>query len=166
MKSTEKKGFTLIETLVAVTLLAVAVAEPLTLAARGLSSSLLARDQITAFFLAQEGVELVRNARDTNALTGANWLSGIPTDGDGAFTVDAKTASGGISSCSGDCAPLNYDETTGFYTYSAGDASKFTRTITVETVSAYEVEILVTIEWQTGVFNRSFTIAEHISNWQ
>ena len=53
---TMKKGFTLIETLVAVSLLTVAIVAPMTLTARSLSAAYYARDQITAFHLAQEAI--------------------------------------------------------------------------------------------------------------
>ncbi len=71
-----RRGFTLIETLVAVMILATAIAGPLTLASRALNTSLIAKDQITAYYLAQDAIEYVRYARDTNRLQGGDWLSG------------------------------------------------------------------------------------------
>src|SRR3989344_5315664 len=70
-------GFTLIETLVAVTVLVAAIAGPLTIASRGLASANLARDQLIANFLAQEAIEFVRNTRDENVLRGSDWLAGL-----------------------------------------------------------------------------------------
>lgn len=70
------KGFTLIETLVAVLLLATAIAGPLTIASKSLLAALVAKDQVTAFFLAQDAVEYVRFVRDTNKLRGGDWLTG------------------------------------------------------------------------------------------
>jgi prepilin-type N-terminal cleavage/methylation domain-containing protein len=72
-----KKGFTLIETLVAISILMISITGPMVFAAQGLQASMYARDQITAFYLAQDAVETVRNIRDNYAL----WLQGgIPTD--------------------------------------------------------------------------------------
>lgn len=81
-------GFTLIETLVAVLILTTAVAAPLTVASRGLLTSLVAKDQITAYYLAQDAVEYIRFKRDTACLplstaavpqpcNSSTWLSGI-----------------------------------------------------------------------------------------
>ncbi len=43
------RGFSIVETIVAIAILSLAVVAPLTLAERGLSSSVYARDQVTAW---------------------------------------------------------------------------------------------------------------------
>ncbi|MEK7156326.1 MAG: prepilin-type N-terminal cleavage/methylation domain-containing protein, partial [Patescibacteria group bacterium] len=73
-------GFTLVETLVAVMLLSVAVVAPMSLAARSLGSAYYARDQITAFYLAQEAIEALRSIRDSQILLIAGSSSGAPPD--------------------------------------------------------------------------------------
>ncbi len=65
MKSFNARGFTLIESLVAITILVIGVLGPLTIAVRGISDGLYARNNLVAAFLAQEGVEVIRNLRDT-----------------------------------------------------------------------------------------------------
>ncbi|MBC7836832.1 hypothetical protein H7X87_03590 [Acetobacteraceae bacterium] len=72
-----KEGFTLVETLIAVLLLATAIAGPLTIASRGLTASLVAKDQVTAYYLAQDAIEYARWIRDTNKLCGHSWLAGL-----------------------------------------------------------------------------------------
>ncbi len=74
-------GFTLVEALVAISILLIAVVEPLSLTANSVSNANFAKDQITAFYLAQEGIEFIRNKRDSNYLNDANgnWLSGLDT---------------------------------------------------------------------------------------
>ena len=64
IRASTQGGFTLIESLVAITILVTAILGPMTIAATGISSAIYARDQETAFFLAQEGLEYVRNVRD------------------------------------------------------------------------------------------------------
>ncbi|MES2223363.1 MAG: prepilin-type N-terminal cleavage/methylation domain-containing protein [Patescibacteria group bacterium] len=79
------KGFTLIETLVAITLLVVAITGPLQIAANALFSAFYARDEITAYYLAVEAVEYVKNSRDTLFLSdvfegggsASPWLRGL-----------------------------------------------------------------------------------------
>ncbi len=73
----KNKGFTLVETLVAIAILSLAITGPMVIAQKGVSSSIYARDEVTAFYLAQEAVEYVRNVRDTNRIAGygSDWLS-------------------------------------------------------------------------------------------
>lgn len=60
-----KNGFTLIETLIAVSIVCIAVVGPLVTASRSFVAAYTARDQLTAAYLAQEGVEYIRLMRDT-----------------------------------------------------------------------------------------------------
>ncbi len=59
-----RRAFTLIETMIAVAILSLAVAGPLTTASRAIVAAQTARDQLTASYLAQEGIEYVRALRD------------------------------------------------------------------------------------------------------
>ena len=72
-----EKGFTLIETLVAITILMLAISGPLVFVSAAVGQAIYAKDQITAFYLAQDAVEQVRNIRDTNAILSR---AGTPTD--------------------------------------------------------------------------------------
>ncbi len=64
-----KRGFSLIETLVATAIIVMAATGPLALAARSLGQANYIKDQIVATFLAQEGLEIMRNVRDVNGIT-------------------------------------------------------------------------------------------------
>ena len=61
-----QQGFTMIETLIAVAILMISIAGPLTIAQKGLTAATYARDQVTASFLAQDVMEYVKNVRDYN----------------------------------------------------------------------------------------------------
>ena len=102
-----KQGFTFIETLVAITVLLVAVVAPMSLAQDGIIAAKLAQDQIVAFYLGQEGVEIIKNLRDTNRLNNApggqmsgaalsNCIVNVAThETDDGCTVDATSAPDG-----------------------------------------------------------------------
>lgn len=167
-----KRGFTLLETLVAITILLISIGGPLTIATKGLSSALLARDQITAFYLAQEAIEFARNERDERALNNEPWASGFLgtfsgcVDG-GECMVD--TINNVVRTCTGDCDKLLYDTATGFYVTAptgSTETSIFRRSLSFETVNANEVAATVVMEWTTGLFSRTFTLRENILNWQ
>lgn len=67
-----KKGFTLIEMVVAVFVLTLAIGAPLYSAALALKISREAQNRVVADYLAQEAIEFLRNRRDENILNGAS----------------------------------------------------------------------------------------------
>src|SRR3989344_79302 len=128
-------GFTLIETLVAVLLLTTAIAGPLTIVSKGLIAALVSKDQITAFFLAQDAVEYVRFVRDTNRLLGGDWITGVGgspagVDLSSCLTINGigcyvdTTGTGSVAPvptvCGGVCPIMKYDSNNKRFTYSQG----------------------------------------------
>lgn len=78
MKSPHKnQGFTILETIVAIAILLVAIAGPLTVAEKGLIAAVSSQDQLTASYLAQDLMEYVKNVRDDNLLNNRYWLTDI-----------------------------------------------------------------------------------------
>jgi prepilin-type N-terminal cleavage/methylation domain-containing protein len=69
-----QQGFTIIETLVAITILMISVVGPLTIAHKGLRAAVDAGDTVTASYLAQDAIEYLKNIRDNNLLKHSDWL--------------------------------------------------------------------------------------------
>lgn len=67
-KITRNGGFTLIETLVALSVMLAAVVGPVALISRGIINTASAKNKLIALNLAQEGIELVRLVRENNVL--------------------------------------------------------------------------------------------------
>ncbi len=78
-----KKAFTLVEALIAISILMIAIASPMIITQKGLLDAELSKNEMTASFLAQDGIEAVKNIRDNVALNAANgtaensWLSDL-----------------------------------------------------------------------------------------
>ncbi|MCC7500558.1 prepilin-type N-terminal cleavage/methylation domain-containing protein [Candidatus Nomurabacteria bacterium] len=183
------RGFTLIEMLVSVLLLTLAIGGPLTISGKGLLVALVAKDQTIAFYLAQDAVEYVRYARDTNSLGGGNWLSGVgATNG---VNLTPCISSTGATKCylntlgAGDvptvptacpsnvCSKLYYNNTTKNYTYTTtggNTPSIFTRSIAIQNpvgAAANEAILSVTVSWSDiGNNIRSITVTETLFDWQ
>lgn len=167
VKKKKNTGFTLLETLVAISILLLSISAPLTIASRGLAASFVARDQITAFYLAQDAIEFIRNTRDNNFLSDANWLNGFSDLIGAPFTVD--TIDGDMTPCPlGVCQALNYNDSNGFYSYGSGDPSIFTRSVSIQTTddNTDEIIVSVTISWSTKTFDRTFSVKENLLDWQ
>ncbi len=92
------KGFTLVEALVAISILMVAIAGPMSLAQRGTQSATQSTDQMIAAYMAQDAMEAVKNIRDevalSNATTNTFWLWPFADSGDGysCFCVGNESA--------------------------------------------------------------------------
>lgn len=190
----KQRGFSMIETLVAITMLTLAVSAPLALAGRSLIAANYAKDQVTAFNLAQEAIEVVRSLRDRQLICIAHgvtvgggvctptddWLTHIKdvsgtlvgtTASPIPFTVN--TNSGVLLRCTSTCSPLNFQSSTGFYTYDSGagyTASRFTRTVTVtrrDAPATGQATIRAVVTWTSGGLGslRTVSIEEDILQW-
>ncbi len=161
------KGFTLLETLVAVAVLLMALMGPFSIAQQSLRSAYYARDQVTAFYLAQEGVEFVRAIRDQNYLSGSDWLEGIgPTCTNTPCTIDFPNFT--YATCpQGVCAALRLSTIGGLYNQADGPPTPFTRQIllTPSPTNADQIIVSVTITWRSAGVARTFTIEERLNNW-
>ncbi|MBI5140302.1 MAG: type II secretion system protein [Candidatus Vogelbacteria bacterium] len=75
----KNKGFTLLETIVAITILMISIVGPLSLASKGIVYADYVKDEITAYNLAQEAMEAIRNIRDENVnnYSVSEWLKDI-----------------------------------------------------------------------------------------
>lgn len=173
-----QQGFTLIETLVAVLLLTTAIAGPLTIASRGLLASTVARDQVIAFYLAQDAIEHIRFLRDTNKLSSAEWLNTLTpcVSADGSATCYFDSLSTNPSSptaCSGTCEVMRFDSTNGYYNYNSSNTltpQRFIRTVSIKTpvgTNNSEAAISVTMSWESSNgATRTVTVRENIVDWQ
>ncbi len=184
--STER-GFSLIETLVAVVILVSAVAGPLTLAQRSIRSAVYARDQVIASFLAEEAIEYIRNIRDGNKHTNKNWLAGMSDCIGNICTIDAtqeknealqKCGNPPLPPYQSPCKLLAFHKTKGWYGYkskgveSDWENTRFVREVTIATIprgnntSDKEAEVRAIVRWQTGNLPvRDIVVREYIYDW-
>ncbi len=156
-------GFTLAETMVAITILMIAVVGPMSAIGGSLSQIRTARDQIIAVNLAQEGIEAVRQKRDSNMLNrwinppkdDKYWRSGIKNDKNYIVIVPVLELyeCSGVS-CSSEKKEI-YQTSIGSYYQSstgmiAGDTkTQFSREVIIAPISGsgQEIQITSTVTW-------------------
>ena len=130
-----RSGFTLVETLVAIAILMIAIAGPLTVAEKGLSAAIYARNQLMASYLAQDAMESIKNVVDSNELTIAkngnesipwlsinggstNFLSDNCNSSSNLCAIDTTVSTVSISPCTitngNPCQPLYLEEIRAF----------------------------------------------------
>ncbi|TSC78817.1 MAG: Uncharacterized protein G01um101429_640 [Parcubacteria group bacterium Gr01-1014_29] len=170
-----KKGFTLIETLVAILLLSLMLTGASALIQQALQASSKIKNDTTAVFLSQEAFELVRYQRDTNKLGGNPWMDGLqpgPPCGtaNGCIArINSSTGAVTFSACGGGGCPfLMFDPTAKIYNYSGSQTTPYQRTIKIQSVGGPnpEVRVQVTMAWTTIFGSRSYVWEENLLDWQ
>lgn len=181
--SLNNKGFTLVETLVAIAIFATSVTGLISITARGINDNVYVKNKLIASYLSQEGVELVRNIRDnsllsqtpvtwTEFLTSTDWAGNCydTFNGINACYIDGAVGEVVATSCvDGDCSdPLGLEPSTSRYTYFTIYDSPFTRTITIRPIEAgNNEEVLVNsiVEWKQGSNNYKVSYQYNLLNW-
>ncbi len=175
------------ETLVAIFILLLSITGPMVFAQNGLRAAFVSRDQITAFYLAQDAMEYIKNIRDNRWVEHgpeANmWLSDIdsscflPSGCSVDTTIDNDTTAflpcSNINNagCIGDSSytPLKYDSTDNTFGHRDGGDSMFARKIYINelTPDDKEAEVTVTIKWNSHevIGEREIVVRENIFNW-
>jgi type II secretory pathway pseudopilin PulG len=151
------KSFTLIETIVAIFILTTGILALSSLISYFISTSSISSQRLVAAYLAQEGIEIVRNLRDTNLLNGRNWDYGL---GNGDWQADYDDFT--LSPYAGSFLNL---ETNGFYGYNSGTQTNFKRKITLQK-SGDVLKVLVEVSWQERRRSHSLTAQANLYNWQ
>lgn len=193
-KQSKQKGFTLLETLVAIFILTLAITGPVYIASIAFRNTIDGRDNISAQYLAEEVVEVVRNMRDTYAIkhenASADWLTATGILEDSTY-VDCLNNIGSIvnkcemvknpsskeylfKSCtSGLCSNISFNPS-GEVVY--GDSvttsglSKFTREFyfekeTVDLLSnTTGIKVVVNIKWNDKGREKIYTLTERLYN--
>ena len=149
----KQKAFTLIETLVAISILMIAIAGPLTVAAKGYAAAIDAKNQSIAANLAQEGLEYINYMKDNN-----DWPSGTT------WAVNSRQPTD-FASCS---EYSNLCEFTGslFTALPANITSRYYK-FSKPTKDDFEQMLAsVKVTWSTGTLTKSIEVQQIITNFQ
>ncbi len=173
MQQTTQRGMTLIETVVAISILVGAITGPLMLATNSLKVMRDAKQEFIATQLAIEGIEVVVSMRSNNSAedisaAGGQWMQNILTNCAVACTVDiAQSTNPGVwnvgtvlQACpGGDCTTterMYYNTLTGLYRQPHGTSlgsgwisSVFRRSVSVTEINpGKQVRVISTVHYQ------------------
>lgn len=167
------RGFTLVETIVALALIITAAMGPMTLAARGIFNAKFSKSKLIALNLAQEGAEIIRHMRDNNVLAGFDWRGSVgpcPANctrlPDGSYQPDVFTIASGSTPPLDAGVPLRFDTTSGLYSQSFGSPTLFTRMITISTPALDQMRVRTRITWTESSLPRQVELTEVLYNWR
>jgi hypothetical protein len=162
------KGFTLMEAIVAIFVITTGLVGVLSLVSQTISSSTFSKDKLIAAYLAQEGIEIIRNIRDTNWLEGGTnpWDEGLTgcTGGCIADYTYSEQLDPTLPAYTGQF--LNIDSNS-YYSYSAGTPTKFQRKITIGAGPiADSMNVKVEVFWQEKGAPHKVEAQENLYNWK
>ncbi len=150
-------GFTLVELLIAATLVMVVFGSILALVNYSIYAITFIQNNLIASFLAQEGVELVIKKRSENWVLGQAFGYGLES---GSYRVDYQ----GVFDSSQGIGPLKFDETLG-YQYAVGQSTSFNRTVTIAAVSQDQLRVTSEVSWKSRTKSFSIAVEDHLYNW-
>lgn len=153
--------------MVAVFVLLVGILAAFSLVSSALSYSSAYKLQLTAAYLAQEGIEIVRNIRDTNWVQGNTWdvLNNVLTTGSDIYNFDYRSQSiPDTANCSSGKNYLKIEG--GFYKCSNNSSVTFRRKVNLTSSVADEILVTVTVEWSERGRDHTFQAQEKIYNWR
>ena len=167
IKDNIQKGFSLVETLVAITILLVTIMGPLYAFQQSIQSHYIARDKLIATALAQDGMEYIRSIRDNNYLNGRPWLTTIDTCIGGGVLCKVDSVSDTVAVCpSSVCTPLTLNSYKQYSHNPSYPFTKFYRTVNLTTVTPNEEQVIVKVQWRNSVGTSTVNIISELYNWQ
>ena len=192
-KNTRAKSFTIIEVIVAASIITVGIIGVLTLITKTVGLMSVSPSKLFAAYLAQEGVEIVRNIRDTNwvegelddpGVPGSGWKKDLPesTPLDAGWQADYTTTSFGPAPDLDKCPALqppynchNYNATellksdgrTYQYLGAGMTNTIFQRKILIlhDGANPDIIHLTVTVSWWEKGKEDSLSVQEDLYNW-
>ena len=162
----KEKGFTLLEMLISIMIITIAVLPIYQAVFKYTKNTQTERENFIASYLGQEGIEFIKNIRDTNWIQGLAWDNGLSA----CLGSGCERGPYGLSVRAWTGEKLVIDEVsgaTGFYRYVGsplpGDiTTSFSRKIQITQPTADEIDITVTVYWGS----KTMVVKENIFNWR
>lgn len=173
MRKIKENGFSLLETVIAIGILSLAMTGVFSLTSLSIRSLSVSSNQVTAFFLASEAIEYIRNIRDNNILAVSGWLTDlddcrVEINSNGCFIDVTAVPPNDITGCGPSCPKIQFNPVSHLYNYIFDPANKetiFTRQVLIsDIVPDVEVKVVVEMSWQQRTLTRTFTLEEHLFN--
>jgi len=153
----KNKSFTLIEVLLSLFLIATGALGAFALLQRNLAFSSITSARLQASYLCQEGIEIIKNIRDTNWLERKNWSEGL-----GAGDWEADYNDSRLNSFASHYLKING----GFYNYDSGSNTKFIRKITITPDGSDILKVSVMVSWQERGRSHQVSAQANLYNWR
>lgn len=158
-RTSQKSGFTLAETIIAIAVISLVVTASAQLTQSSVRIGYQSMHQFIAYHLAEEGLEIVRNMRDTNWLQNMPFRQGLP---DGLYVIEDNADGSGarwrlqIISSMGDAPESSLNEN-----------EKFKRAIEISTLpDGPAMRVTSRVEYTAAGKKKEVGIAADFTDWK
>lgn len=177
IKAEDKSGFTLVETLVAISIFSLSVLSVMAFMSQSPVDTRYAENKMRSAYLAQEGIEYLRNMRDnyilftsSNSLVWSNFVSKVSSCAAGSecgVNVSlAPTDPNSIFLCSSDPNQCKlYVDGGNYNNGGSGVDSGLVRKISVQSINQNEMKVFSTVSFNISGRSYSVTFSEVLFNW-
>ncbi len=170
--------------MVAIFILTLAITGPVYISSFALRNTIDSRDNISAQYLAEEVVEVIRNKRDTRIFQEKNWMkddTSFITDNSYCFNVDGTSGNKCVmkidddnkyvfENCNGVCDNMSFSAESNVYYGKTSEAtkSKFKRDFYIvsdtsdNAIPNKEAKIIVNISWNERGQNKTYSLTERL----
>ena len=153
----------MLEVLISILVVTIGVLASYSVVQQIFAMTFISSSRLTAAYLAEEGMEVVRNIRDTA------WVADVEWNNNGLLTQTYQASSQGYSLSS--CAGCGYDELSFLksdgslgFNYSTGTDTKFKRRITLDR-SGDSITVSVDVMWRERGVLHTVNVQGYIYNW-
>lgn len=162
--SATQAGLTLIEVMVAFLVLSLGLTAATSIFVNSIASARLARNNLVASGLLQEGMEVMRNLRDSDwhALRPFGSFGNPGPVADSNYEVQWNSAQ--LRTLAGQV--LREDPGSGLFSYDCCVNTIFRRQVNIATVSAVEKTVTVLVSWDQNGSPKSVAAEEHLFDWK
>ncbi len=175
------QGFTIVETLVSLLIFSASIIFLISVSASGAANATFSKNRMTASYLAEEGIELMRGLRDSMVLsntTGGGWETFKTVTNTGACSIGCNIdpATLAIYPCTGSTCQVPvtpYSESGSYVYYGYGPGqilSPYTRIIKIASLQQTDKSdgylITSTVSWLQGTVTKSIKYQTVFFNWE
>lgn len=168
-KVKHNNGFSILEITISIFIISMAFIALLSLTGQNIQAQNTNKNSLIASQLAQEGLELVRNARDTNWKNHLSYYENIYDDaGDNTFSIDYNGTTNFSPDSINDNNAKIYINASGYYDHiDSGSATPFRRLVTTATTDKDEyLEVECKVKWNERGKDNEYTAKTLLYAWR
>ena len=157
-KIKNQRGFSLLEVTVAISLILIGLIGVISLSLQNIKTQNINGNTFIASQLAKEGIELIRNKRDSNWFDKKLWNDSLAS---GKYKIDYEGNFSPVASINEANLKINKDG----YNSIKGDDSIFDRMIEINNDNPDYLDVKCTVRWQEKGDYHEYIVETYLYNW-